>query len=788
MKNEMKFLSVFCALACASITAFAALEGAPVYKMTEKELLDVATSAKSAPDDRMTACQELAHRGTAASASALAPLLLDDGPTLQHAALYALQNIPGPEVDAVLKDAEAKLTGERRAAVAHVIASRAGKVFALEQYAGATEAITAFPPKTPAQKGDMSALPAIIDAAIGVGRDALQARFQLAGFPGKEVEAKLLEMARGTDMKKARVAVGALGDRRARSMFPQLLEIAKTTSDDRLRVETFKAFAQICDVRKDLPVLLDLLAKMPGEDRLAGALIRLGSQAFSLPQKKVKVIEAKFGNFESGRVADVKLMVDSLVEAGSREIMSGCRLVGRGGFHSDPAPGANKELRISYSLDGGPLCHKTVPENAMLALGEWTMDDDVAKMFVDACVKAKGPAREAYVNVLRGLVKRGAVPGSDAVLFRSIFNGRDLTGWAQEGDYFSVRDGVLVGESTSAKPLKSSRYLVYKAEQLGDFELRGEFRLSKSANSGIQLRSTDSMLKDTGYQADMSGNGGIVGYFYHTRQYLVGERGTDVALVVGGKKVNRFADGKELQKAYRPEQWNDIRIVAKGRLLVMWVNGVRMSSIADARLDYMPDSGYISIQLHQGPPMKIEFRNLRVRTDEVSLDNVLENSLLARLDELQKGEAPSFNGADWIWLKGGHKDGFKAKFRAELELPKGEIEKAALIFSCDDSAVFSVNGREVGSQVGSKLWYTPTAVIGVQETNLVPGRNVIEVAAANNLGRAAFIAMVEVKYADGRVVRFPSNIRGWKVSADGKNFVAPELVCPYGAQPYGKFK
>ena len=69
----MKRIALFFALSCFS--AFAALEGQPVYKMTEAQLLGVAKSGEL--DDRMTACQELAHRGTAASVPVLAALLAE---------------------------------------------------------------------------------------------------------------------------------------------------------------------------------------------------------------------------------------------------------------------------------------------------------------------------------------------------------------------------------------------------------------------------------------------------------------------------------------------------------------------------------------------------------------------------------------------------------------------------------------------------------------------------------------------------------------------------------------
>lgn len=780
-----RFLMSF-ALVCACVAG--ALEGPSVYKMTEGQLLEVAKSGEL--DDRMTACQELAHRGTAASVPVLAEMLKSGEPSVFHSALYALQNIPGGEVDAALAAAEEKSPEAKRAAIAHVRAARAGKVFALEKYAGATEALTAFPPKDAIRRGDMSTFPALIEAAAGTGPAAVRVRFQLAGFPGTEIDAKLLELARGADAKKARLAIGTLGDRRARATLPQVLALARTTKDDRLRVETFKALAQMCDVKTDLPLLLDLLAQMPEEDRLEGALVRVGSQAFSLPVKPVNVIEATFGNFKSRQVADVKLMVDSLIEAGSREIMSGCRLVGRGGFHHDPAPGKSKELRIAYSVDGGPVQRQTVPENSILALSEWTMDPAVAKAFVEASLKAKGPARAAFARVLGALEKRGRVPGSDAVLFRPICNGRDLTGWKQDADFFSVNDGVIVGESTPEKPCKGSQYLVYAKEQLADFELRGSFRLSESANSGIQVRSTDSTTKDTGYQADMDGRGNIVGYLFCTGQHLVGKRGCDVVLAAGARKrVTEFADDKELQKVYRVGEWNDIRVVAKGPLLAVWINGVRMATVADSRPEFLPKTGYISIQLHQGRPMKVEFRDLRVRTDEVGFDPAFENALLQSLEEAALGDAPSFEGAEWIWHTAAqNKDGAKVKFRASLDLPSGQIEKAGLVFSCDDSAVFYVNGREVGNQTGEKLWFTPTAVLDATQMNIAPGHNVIEVAAANNHGCAAFIAIVEVEYTDGRILRFPTNARGWVASTDdGKTFVKPQVVCPYGGKPYGKF-
>jgi hypothetical protein len=113
----------------------------------------------------------------------------------------------------------------------------------------------------------------------------------------------------------------------------------------------------------------------------------------------------------------------------------------------------------------------------------------------------------------------------------------------------------------------------------------------------------------------MNGGGNYVGFLYHPKQHLIGERGADVIIDETGKKqVSRFADSKKLQQVYRSEEWNDMRVNVEGRKITVWINGIRTTSVEDPRTAFFPDKGHIALQLHQGPPMKVEFRNLRIRT------------------------------------------------------------------------------------------------------------------------------------------------------------------------------
>jgi hypothetical protein len=160
---------------------------------------------------------------------------------------------------------------------------------------------------------------------------------------------------------------------------------------------------------------------------------------------------------------------------------------------------------------------------------------------------------------------------------------------------------------------KTNDHLIWKGGTPGDFELRTEFRLSKSANSGIQMRSEAVSNKDTGYQADMNGGGNYVGFLYHPKMHLIGGRGEKVTLGVDGKKTaQRFANAAELQKVYKVEDWNSYRIICRGTEITLYLNDVLMSRFTDLRPD-SPKQGTITLQMHAGPPMKIEYRNLRIK-------------------------------------------------------------------------------------------------------------------------------------------------------------------------------
>ena len=213
---------------------------------------------------------------------------------------------------------------------------------------------------------------------------------------------------------------------------------------------------------------------------------------------------------------------------------------------------------------------------------------------------------------LIGMVALTAATGCLAEA-RSLFNGKDLEGWDTAPGWWWVEDGALTSESTKEKPCKTCNYLIWKGGQPKDFELTADFKLSKEGNSGIQIRSEARPNWDTyGFQADMTGDGELVGFVYHHKHGLIAGRGEDVTVDAEGKRtVKRLGDPAELLKSYKMEDWNHYRVVCRGPLIETYINGVKMCRFISERKEDAV-GGLIGLQMHPGPPMKVQFKNIKL--------------------------------------------------------------------------------------------------------------------------------------------------------------------------------
>ncbi|TWT56838.1 NPCBM/NEW2 domain protein [Thalassoglobus neptunius] len=203
--------------------------------------------------------------------------------------------------------------------------------------------------------------------------------------------------------------------------------------------------------------------------------------------------------------------------------------------------------------------------------------------------------------------------------FRPIFDGKTLNGWKGEDGWWKVFDGAIVGESTSDQPLNNNTFLVWDQGEVDDFELRLKFRISgtERANSGIQFRGA---LRDDGhvigYQADIDRAGEWIGSLYDeaTKRGPLAKRGHKSTVTEDGKVVSeQVADPAELFQKIDLEDWNEYSITAQGNRLILKINGHVTADVTDNDPNGLDRSGVLALQLHSGPPMKIEFKDIQLK-------------------------------------------------------------------------------------------------------------------------------------------------------------------------------
>lgn len=225
------------------------------------------------------------------------------------------------------------------------------------------------------------------------------------------------------------------------------------------------------------------------------------------------------------------------------------------------------------------------------------------------------------VNTLRA----DDAPAEDPGMVK-IFNGKDLTGWDGDPRLWSVKDGVIHGETTEANAASGNTFLIWKDGKTTDFELRLSFRCNATNNSGIQYRSrhiTDGKPRNQwvvrGYQHELRNEKmfpNISGFIYDEggkrgRICLVGEKGS---WDKDGKKTESkdLVNQEAWNSLFRVDDWNDVIIRARGNHIQHYMNGRLILDFHDNDPSLALSEGVLALQLHAGKPMWTEFRDIRI--------------------------------------------------------------------------------------------------------------------------------------------------------------------------------
>lgn len=215
--------------------------------------------------------------------------------------------------------------------------------------------------------------------------------------------------------------------------------------------------------------------------------------------------------------------------------------------------------------------------------------------------------------------------------FVQIFDGKTLVGWEGDTTYWRVENGNLVGEITSATPLEHNSFLIWRGGLTKDFQLKVETKVTANGNTGINYRSEaldDVPYALRGYQADIDGANRYTGQNYEERgRTTLAYRGQKVKIapIKGslqaniknnawtGSVITESLGDTDSLKAQINNDWNEIHIIAKGNHLQHYVNGVLMSDVTDNDTINRNLSGLLGVQVHTGPPMKVMYRNFRIK-------------------------------------------------------------------------------------------------------------------------------------------------------------------------------
>ncbi len=217
------------------------------------------------------------------------------------------------------------------------------------------------------------------------------------------------------------------------------------------------------------------------------------------------------------------------------------------------------------------------------------------------------------VALLLSLVAAVSASAQEA---KSLFNGKDLSGWRGNKDFWSVEDGAITGRTTADKKLSKNSFLIWEGE-VADFELELDYKMI-GGNSGIQYRSKvidEAEFIVGGYQADIDASLTYAGINYEERgRGIICKRGKRSTIGEDGKiSEETIGNDADLKKVIKNEDWNHYKVVAKGNKFSHYINDTLMSETIDNQPSKAATKGVLALQIHVGPPMVVQFKNLKLK-------------------------------------------------------------------------------------------------------------------------------------------------------------------------------
>jgi putative membrane-bound dehydrogenase-like protein len=569
------------------------------------------SSGKTIPLVREFLLRRVASLGTPAALAALVePLSKSQDPGEQLAILQGmrqgLEGLRDVKPPANWAQAAAKLIGEGHADIVAPTVSLGVKFGDQASFGWLRKLVIAKDGKLEARRDALQTLLAAKDAQLVgtlqalLGEPALreQAIAGLANYDDKSTPDALLAIYSQLTPSERRTAVATLSSRpdyglalvkaiaaktiAASELSADLVRQLNTFDDNELTTLLSKHWGQVRTTPADKAKLIDEYRSLAANPPIAPDL-ELGRAVFARTCQQCHVLYGAGGavgpNLTGSNRADLDYLLSNVVDPSAviaKEYQTTMVVTVDGRTVSGVLAGEDaNSLTLKTATETLVIPKEDIEERQLTDLS--VMPEDQLKQFAPADVVS-------LIAYLRGAaqVPLLARPDNQALLF----NGRDLSGWSGETQYWSVDNGEIVGKSPG---LDHNTFLASDLS-VGDFRLSFEVKLVDNVgNSGVQFRTKPLEGHEMrGYQADIGATWWGKLYEENGRALLWDKPGDD-----------RVKAG----------DWNKYVIEARGSHIRTWLNGELCVDLDD------PDGarrGIIALQLHSGEPTEVRYRDLKL--------------------------------------------------------------------------------------------------------------------------------------------------------------------------------